>query len=307
MKKSAFILFLLAATGLLHAQTIENIRPVQDGEKVNVTYRIGGSTESQIFRIYFSVSVAGGERFEPKAVIGDVGDNIRGGKSYYTIVWDVFEDVEELVDPEFYIGIDVIDDGAPEEAPVRRVTEPVQEPEQETRDVVQPKEEPIEEEPFQPSFAVEEKKVEEFRRNGFFGFSGNLGLGIPVGINFGSLNKWGYWVAPIRMAFDMQTTYDPFTGTETNEVDDFHFMVAAGANRHIVSAGGFYRLHGYVGLGGHIIVEDLQADYPETLGFSMIETGVVNVLGPFEFSAGITYSIGYTYAVNFVFGAGFAF
>ena len=298
MKKVAFILFLLATAGLLQAQTIENIRPVQDGDKINVTYRIGGSTEAQLFKIYFSVSVSGGERFEPKAVIGDVGENIRGGRSYYTIIWDVFEDVDELVDPDFFIGIDLLEDAS------RSTTQPVTQPQQEVTQPVR-QEEPKDETPFEPSFATEDRRADEFERNGFFGYSGNLGLGIPIGLSFGSLNTWGYYVVPARVGIQNFTGYG-YSGY-LEEYTNLHIMAAAGVTRHIVSGGDFYRLHGYAGLGGHLRIVDLfeEVYYISSYSQLLIETGVINVVGPFELSAGLDFSLGY--GVLFTFGAGFAF
>jgi hypothetical protein len=101
------IVFLLFSM-YLHAQTVENIRVEQEGDdKLKITFRIGASTESQIFNVIMNCSMDGGPRFEPQAVIGDVGGNIMGGKSYYTIVWDVFEDVEEVVNPEFFVRVEL--------------------------------------------------------------------------------------------------------------------------------------------------------------------------------------------------------
>lgn len=92
------------------AQTVENIRVEPDGENILVHYRIGGSTDAQTFKVKLSCSIDGGRRMEPTTVIGDVGENIRGGKSNYTIIWDVFEDMDEIGEAEFFVSIDLTSD-----------------------------------------------------------------------------------------------------------------------------------------------------------------------------------------------------
>jgi len=107
-------LFLLLACFIFSlgvtAQTIENIRVEPDGENILVHYRIGGSTDAQTFKVYLNCSVDGGKKFAPKTVIGDVGENIRGGKSNYTIIWDVFEDMDEIGEAEFFVSFDLTSD-----------------------------------------------------------------------------------------------------------------------------------------------------------------------------------------------------
>ena len=98
----AAILMSLGAT----AQTVENIRVDQDGDNILVHYRIGGSTDAQTFTVRLSCSIDGGRRFEPVTVIGDVGQNIRGGRSNYTVTWDVFEDLDEVGEVEFFVNVE---------------------------------------------------------------------------------------------------------------------------------------------------------------------------------------------------------
>ena len=131
-----------------------------------------------------------------------------------------------------------------------------------------------------PAATDEVKKVDPFRRNGFVAYSGMLGFGVPIGISFGSLNKWGYYVTPMRLAWD--SYYDYFSGAD--EVD-MTFVASAGVTRHFVS-GGPYRLHGYAGLGAHLNAESLVYN-PYSTAHVMIETGVINVIGGFELAAGL--------------------
>lgn len=109
--KHLFTLLLCIIIGLgANAQTVENIRVEQEGENILIYYRIGGSTEAQTFKVSLSCSVDGGNQFAPKTVIGDVGENIRGGKSNYTITWDVFEDRDEIGEVEFFVSVELTSD-----------------------------------------------------------------------------------------------------------------------------------------------------------------------------------------------------
>jgi hypothetical protein len=112
------------------AQTVENIRVEQDGENILVHYRIGGSTDAQTYKVSLSCSIDGGRRFEPVSVIGDVGENIRGGKSNYTITWDVFEDLEEIGEVEFFVKVDLTSDlsSNPSESAPMKMNQTVREP-----------------------------------------------------------------------------------------------------------------------------------------------------------------------------------
>lgn len=282
-----FVIVIFAFSG--HAQTVENIRVTQDGDQLKITYRIGASTESQLFNVFLSCTMAGGARFEPEAVIGDVGENIIGGKSYYTVMWDVFEDVNEVVDPNITVRVELVSDAAATAAAVPAAAVP-------TRQVP---EEQVQEEAVQKA---EPEKPDPFKRNGFLSYSGMAGFGIPIGISFGSLNNWGYYVTPLRLGIYSFDYYDGF-GYETDF--DLHMVVTAGATKHIVSAGP-YRLHGYGGVGGHIRTLNMATD-PMAYSHFVFETGIVNVIGGFNLTAGIMISAGYAYPVSFVFGGGFVF
>ena len=110
MKKIFLLAVLVFTANIILAQTVENIRVEQDGENLNIHYRIGGSTSEQLYFVTLTCSIDGGPVFEPKSVIGDVGANIRGGKSFNTVVWDVFEDVEEVGSVEFFVKVDLTSD-----------------------------------------------------------------------------------------------------------------------------------------------------------------------------------------------------
>ncbi len=109
--KQIIILFACIFLSLgAQGQTVENIRVEQDGENILVHFRIGGSTDAQTFKVKLSCSIDGGRQFDPLTVIGDVGENIRGGKSNYTITWDVFEDLDEIGEVEFFVSVDLTSD-----------------------------------------------------------------------------------------------------------------------------------------------------------------------------------------------------
>jgi hypothetical protein len=134
-----------------------------------------------------------------------------------------------------------------------------------------------------------------------------MGYGYNFGISFGSLNSWGYYVTPIRIGFDVYELYDNEYNSYETEFD-LAYQLAAGVTKHFVSAG-FYRLHGYWGLGAHLNAENvLYVVYePYTSSHVMLETGLINVLGRFNVTVGLEYSIGYYDATHLVFGAGFVF
>ncbi len=123
--------------------------------------------------------------------------------------------------------------------------------------------------------------------------------GPTVGITFGSLNNWGYYVTPLRVAW-----HKYWIGSF--EEIDVHLALGAGVTKHIVSAGP-YRLHGYFGIGSHLGFEYLNSDDPISKAYGMIETGVVNVIGPVNVTLGLMISPGYYYPTNFVLGVGFVF
>jgi len=60
MKKLFLTLFLLLILLGTYAQTVENITVEPDGDKINIHYRIGGSTDKQVFNIQLTCSVDGG-------------------------------------------------------------------------------------------------------------------------------------------------------------------------------------------------------------------------------------------------------
>lgn len=80
MRKITFILGMLIMSITANAQTVENIRTQQDGEKINIFYQITNSNDKQLFKVTISCLVNNDKKITLKTITGDVGDNIQGGK-----------------------------------------------------------------------------------------------------------------------------------------------------------------------------------------------------------------------------------
>lgn len=248
------------------AQTVENIRVDQDGENILVHYRIGGSTDMQTFKVLLSCSIDGGRRFEPITVIGDVGENIRGGKSNYTITWDVFEDLEEIGEVEFFVSINLTSDLAPvpEQAQVQLQTQP------QTSHI------PVE---------------DPFARGKFFAYSGSTLS--PLGISFGTLRNWGYYLS---------FRYGSYSDSYEN---DIWVSFVGGLTKHVWSKNK-YRLHVFAGIGGTYEVYEEYVYGSSWEGTSLTyEIGVTNVIGRLSLSLGL--EVVTDFQTSPVFGVGFVF
>ncbi len=102
MKKLFFILFLISIKSL--AQTIENIRFVQDSVYVKIYFDLVDIVPGQIFDVKTYLSTNGGNTFGNKplpSVVGDVNINDTkmglDGIAHCNITWDALLDVNELV------------------------------------------------------------------------------------------------------------------------------------------------------------------------------------------------------------------
>ncbi|HUS85925.1 MAG TPA: hypothetical protein VMW76_01700 [Bacteroidales bacterium] len=90
------ILILIPVDSL--AQRIENVHPDIAGEKIHIYYDLLGIAADQSVIVKVFMSTDGGKTYgEPlKSVAGDVGVLVGPGENR-CIIWDVFEDVDELV------------------------------------------------------------------------------------------------------------------------------------------------------------------------------------------------------------------
>jgi hypothetical protein len=274
MKRTLVLITGILLGGMAFSQTVENIRVEPEGENIKISYRIGGSTESQLYNVFLSCSMDGGPRFEPGSVIGDVGQNIRGGRSYYTVIWDVFEDIEEVGNAEFFVRVEMISDAAVS----TRNTDQDRSDEIKSQE---PREEVREQNaaPFEPTFESGSKKHEaSFARYLYIAYSGSQWN--PYGFSFGTLRNWGFY-GSIRLG-----QYE----------EDFGLLegsVTAGLTKNIVNID-MYRLHGYVGAG--------IGDFFDTFD---LEAGVSNILfNRLKLTVGIEYP---GYYATIVYGIGLIF
>lgn len=247
------------------AQTVENIRVEPEGDNIKIHYRIGGSTEAQLYHVVLTCSIDGGPRFIPEAVIGDVGGNIRGGKSYYTIVWDVFEDVDEVGSAEFFIKVELMEDLASPVSPIqvrpKKMHEKATQRQLEVSDQGFKIEQSAETDPFDRRFLV------SYRATRY-----NL-----IGFTAGTMGNWGIY-GSIRLG-----TYDEY-------LELLSGSLTAGLTRHFLSTG-TYRLHGYLGAG--------IGDYFDTFN---VEAGLTNVIwNRLTLTLGLEYP---GYYADVVFGIG---
>ncbi|HDR68221.1 MAG TPA: hypothetical protein ENN61_04140, partial [Bacteroidaceae bacterium] len=234
MKKLFLTLFMLLIFFVSYAQTVENITVEPDGDKINIHYRIGGSTDKQVFNIQLTCSVDGGPRFEPKAVRGAVGGNILGGKDNYTIIWDVFKDREEVGNVEFFIKAELVSGRITES----RSTEP---------EVVKPI-------AVQPLGAGSVSAV-PYSRKRFITYEPSLLY--PYGLRAGTLGNWGYH-SSIRINYDRYS--ELMSGA-----------ITFGATKRIVNLPK-YRLHGYlgIGLGGYFDVFDIEFGFSNVISNRLV-------------------------------------
>lgn len=101
------ILFILSILiGLIgFSQNVNNIIGKQDGSNIQILYEIENSNSNQIFDVTISCLVNNDKKIVLKAIKGDVGENILGGKEQYVAVWDVLKEVDELTNAEFFVDI----------------------------------------------------------------------------------------------------------------------------------------------------------------------------------------------------------
>ena len=264
MKRLLLLILSVSLANLLSAQTVENIRVEQDGENLNIHYRIGGSTSEQLYFVTLTCSIDGGPVFEPKSVIGDVGANIRGGKSFNTVVWDVFEDVDEVGSVEFFVKVDLTKDESVREA----VKQTVQEVD-----------------------ATRLKGKKKFDRNVFVAYSGSLG-GYWDDYNFlwwdkyrllgfraGYLGNWGGYAA-VRYGWDYE--WDQGGGS-----------IVGGVTKHIMGTKD-YRLHGYLGVGAGDLFDEVNAE----IGLIGVLLNRITIDVGLEAPA---YYVGYTFGIGMIF------
>lgn len=156
----------------------KDIKVEQDGEKINIFYKIDGTKSEQLYSVTISCKMGGKEKIVLKNVTGDVGENIKGGKKEYKAVWDVLKDVDELTEAEFFVKAVLTKDVKPEPEVKPVVTEKTK-PEKPATDVIK-------------------------ERPWFVAYSGGLAHTF-LGIRAGYLKNWGC-IAEVRAGDGMSYT-----------------------------------------------------------------------------------------------------
>jgi hypothetical protein len=197
---------LLVFTMSLSAQTVENIRVEQEGENLLIHYRIGASTADQLYDVKLTCTIDNGPVYEPKSVIGDVGKNIRGGKSFNTIVWDVFEDVDEIGSVEFFVEVVLVEDESTSQPLTAEQTRPQTISNQPTM---------INQQPVTINQAAPDKGKQA--RGFMLAYCGSTNY--PLGLSIGSLKNWGWYLSGrLGTEYDIYSyTYFP-TGSITGGI-----------------------------------------------------------------------------------------
>ena len=268
MKKIVLFCATLGIVTLLNAQTVENIRVEPDGDNIKISYRIGGSTDAQLYNVELTCSMDGGPRFEPRTVIGDVGENIRGGRSFYTVVWDVFEDIDEVGNAEFFVKVDLVSDMSPV-VPQRQVqpqTQPQNQP-----DVVEERTPS----PFEQDFELDKSVKDAVEWKAYLAYSGSTSS--PIGLSFGTLKKTGL--------------YGSFRyGSYISDYEtDIWITLLAGLTKYIVEAGK-YRMHAYAGAGVTVEVYEEYITYNNwTDTYLTIDAGIINAIGRLNVNLGVEF------------------
>jgi len=98
---------------LLIAQTVDSIKVEQAGELIKIHYKILNSNQYQTFKVSVSAKINGGLESKLESLIGDVGENIIGGKPGYIVIWDVLKDVEEVNSVDFSVRAELLTDVTP--------------------------------------------------------------------------------------------------------------------------------------------------------------------------------------------------
>ncbi len=277
MSKSFSLLVVLCFTGTLFGQRVENILAEWSGEKIRINYQIPGSTDAELFHVTLKCIVDGRAEMTPRSVFGDVGFNVQGGRSLYTIIWDVSKDLEEVGQTRFSVNAELTGDLDDVTSPALRTTgEPVREIE---------------------SLYIREEPVRRagtgfpFERRTYFAYIGSVSS--PFGLSVGMLNNWGFY-SSFR-----------FGGISGDRIRDLWYTAAAGGTKYIIGKEGL-RMYGYAGIG--ISGESYEETYVGTrwtASFFTAEAGLQGVIGWFCLILGV--EVQTTNGADLVFGAGVVF
>lgn len=177
-----FLIVLIFLVQAVSAQKVDNIKIEKSGNLINIRYQIPKSTSSQVFRVTVLCSINGGVDEVLRSVSGDTGDHVEGGKSEYSVYWDVLRDKDEVKSAEFVVRAELISDNI-----------------------------------VKPANTVAQKKVNE---TGFdkkrFNVLTTIGVqGPKYGAMFGFLGNWGIYfdvvMGPTTKSPDAESNVNPMT------------------------------------------------------------------------------------------------
>ncbi len=129
MKQFALSCFLLI-TAFCNAQTVKNLRHEIKADKVMIYYQLPDFNERFVFNVSVLCSIDGGERFELENVQGDMGNNIRANLETYKVIWDYKKEVNQLINPEFWVSLELVRLDPPEGISRLEPKEKIRTPEQ---------------------------------------------------------------------------------------------------------------------------------------------------------------------------------
>lgn len=187
-----FLIVLIFQVQAVSAQKVDNIKIEKSGNLINIRYQIPKSTSSQVFRVTVLCSINGGVDEVLRSVSGDTGGHVEGGKSEYSVYWDVLKDKDEVKSAEFIVRVELISDNI-----------------------------------VKPANTVTQKKVND---TGFdkkrFNVLTTIGVqGPKYGAMFGFLGNWGIYLDIVTG----QTTKSPDADSNANPMTIPSFQVYSGA------------------------------------------------------------------------------
>lgn len=90
------------------APKVTDIVAERDGDNINILYSIVDKDINAVYKVHISATIDGKAPIGLRSVSGDVGDNVRGGKARYKIVWEVLKEVNQIGTAEFSITAEKI-------------------------------------------------------------------------------------------------------------------------------------------------------------------------------------------------------
>lgn len=99
---SLLFLFIFPGYGQI-APKVADIVAEREGDNINIFYNIADKDPNVIYKVRINAALDGKAPVALRSVSGDVGDNVRGGKARYKIVWEALKEVNQVGTAEFFI------------------------------------------------------------------------------------------------------------------------------------------------------------------------------------------------------------